>query len=66
MTAQPLNPDWIAQFDQHLKAMFAIDHVDAGLDEAGLARYSDLEPRDAALEFANDYDLDRVDQGWGA
>lgn len=66
MSIQPLTPEWTKQFDQQLKALFGIDHIDAGLDDGDLRLYSDLPPRDAALAFGQDYDLDRVDQGWGA
>lgn len=66
MSIQPLTPDWVQQFDQQLKALFGIDHADAGMDQSDLRLYCDLAPRDAALAFGEDYDLDRVDQGWGA
>lgn len=56
-----LTPEWISQFDHHLKELFAIDHVDAGMDESDLRLYSDLPPREAALAFGDDYDLERVD-----
>lgn len=57
-----MDPDtWLAEFDRHMRQFFAIDHVDAGMDETQLARYRDLAPRDAALTFGNDYDLDFVD-----
>lgn len=36
----------------------------AGLTDTELSRYADLEPKEAALQFGEDYDLDRVDQGW--
>lgn len=55
-----LTPEWIAQFDQHMNELFAIDHTDAGMDESDLRLYSDLSPKDAALAFGDDYDLDRV------
>lgn len=66
MTIQPLTADWVSQFDQHLKALFAIDHNDAGMDDGDLRLFSDLPPRDAALAFGEEFGLDRVDQGWGA
>jgi hypothetical protein len=56
---------WTEQFDQALKKFFAIDHIDAGLDEEQLARYRDLDPQEAALVYGQDYDLDRVDGPWG-
>lgn len=55
---------WLAAFDRALKRHYAIDHVDAGMDEAHLSRYRDLPPHEAALTFGEDYDLDRVDTGW--
>jgi hypothetical protein len=57
-------PEWTLAFDQALMRYFAIDHHDAGLTNTDLARYSDLAPEQAALQFGEDYDLDRVDRGW--
>ena len=48
-----------------MKELFAIDHDDAGMSEEVLLRYADLEPREAALQFGEDYDLQRVDINWG-
>lgn len=44
--------------------MYAINHSDAGMDEQLLVSYYDLEPREAALAFGNDYDLDRMNPLW--
>ena len=55
---------WLTEFDFYMKKFFAIDHQDAGMDEHQLARYRDLPAREAALTYGEDYDLDRVDQGW--
>lgn len=39
-------------------------HQDAGLTDTELSRYSDLQPKEAALTFGEDHDLERVDRGW--
>jgi len=58
-------PDlWLNSFDEHLKKFFGIDHHDAGLSDEHLLRYTDLEPREAALVYGEDYDLDRIDRGF--
>lgn len=59
-----IDPDWLREFDAAMKRLFAIDHDDAGLDEEVLLRYADLIPREAALQYGEDYDLQRVDIGW--
>lgn len=54
-------PDsWLAAFDEHLLSLFGINHIDAGLDDEQLLRYTDLEPREAALVYGEDYDLDKL------
>jgi hypothetical protein len=55
---------WLRDFDATMRKLFAIDHVDAGLDKRALARYADLLAHDAAMQFGEDYDLQRVDIGW--
>lgn len=55
---------WLEQFDKAMLAFYAIDHVDAGMDEATLLRYCDLAPREAALVYGEDYDLHLVDAWW--
>lgn len=55
---------WRDAFNAALKSHFAITIEDAGLTDTELSRYADLEPKAAALQFGEDYDLDRVDQGW--
>lgn len=55
---------WLEQFDQMMLAFYAIDHADAGMDEALLLTYSDLEPREAALVYGEDYDLHLLDAMW--
>lgn len=51
---------WLESFDSYLRKFFHITHIDAGMSDADLERYSDLEPREAALVFGEDYDLDRA------
>ena len=55
---------WRDAFNAALQAHFAITLDDAGLTDTELSRYADLEPKAAALQFGEDYELDRVDQGW--
>lgn len=55
---------WRDAFNAALQSHFAITIEDAGLSDTELSRYADLEPKAAALQFGEDYDLDRVDQGW--
>jgi len=57
-------PDWLREFDAAMKQLFSIDHDDAGMDEEVLSRYADLSPREAALVFGEDYELQRTDIGW--
>lgn len=59
-----ISHEWTLAFDAALMRWFAINHRDAGLTDTDLARYSDLPPEQAALQFGEDYDLDRVDRGW--
>ena len=59
-----INTTWRDAFNDALQAHFAITIGDAGLTGTELSRYADLEPKEAALQFGEDYDLDRVDQGW--
>lgn len=55
---------WLKDFDSEIKHLFAIDHIDAGMDDANLLRYSDLSPREAAVQFGDDYGLDRIPIHW--
>ncbi|HGM5918205.1 TPA: hypothetical protein ACKP5X_000452 [Stenotrophomonas maltophilia] len=55
---------WCTAFNAALQAHFALTIQDAGLTDTELARYADLQPREAALTFGEDHDLDRVDLGW--
>lgn len=59
-------PDWLEHFDQAMLAFYAIDHVDAGMEEKELGWYRDLPPREAALAYGEDYELCRVDTFWPA
>ena len=54
---------WRDAFNAALQSHFAITIGDAGLTDTELSRYADLEPKEAALQFGDDYDLDRVDRG---
>lgn len=56
-----ISETWLAAFDKNLKNFFSIDHKDAGLSDEQLLAYTDLEPRDAALMYGEDYNLDRTD-----
>lgn len=64
VTMLPINPAWLAAFDAELRCLFAIDHQDAGIDASVLGSYADLPPREAALAFGSDYDLERDDAVW--
>ena len=59
MTA--VSPTWLADFDDAMRRHFLLDHEDAGMSDAELLRYADLPPRDAALQFGEDFVLQRVD-----
>ena len=60
----PVDPSWLKEFDVAMKDLFAIDHVDAGMDDEELLRYADLPAREAALMFGNAYDLDSTRSYW--
>lgn len=55
---------WLEAFDNELLCLLAIDHGDAGMDEYLLGCYADLPPREAALAFDSDYDLERDEALW--
>lgn len=59
-----IDKTWLDAFDQAMRTFYAIDHLDAGMDEPMLLRYCDLEPREAALVYGEDYDLHHVDAWW--
>jgi len=64
MTMTRIDAAWLGTFDKELLHLFAIDHSDAGMDEYLLGCYADLPPREAALAFGSDYDLERDDALW--
>ncbi|RTQ89645.1 MULTISPECIES: hypothetical protein [Stenotrophomonas] len=64
MAVTKIDPAWLEAFDKELLHLFAIDHRDAGMDEYLLGCYADLPPREAALAFGSDYDLERDDALW--
>lgn len=55
---------WRDAFNAALQSHFAITIGDAGLTATELSRYADLEPKEAVLQFGENYDLDRVVLGW--
>ena len=57
---------WQSDFEGFMKQFWGMDLNDAGLDQEQIIRYRDLDPKEAALTFGEDYDLDRIDQGWFA
>ncbi|WP_414491565.1 hypothetical protein [Stenotrophomonas maltophilia] len=59
-----INAQWRTAFNAALQAHFALTIQDAGLTDTELSRYSDLPPKEAALTFGEDHDLERVDRGW--
>ena len=59
-----IDVEWLKALDEAMLSLFAIDHSDAGMDEFLLGCYADLPPREAALAFGDDYDLDRDDALW--
>lgn len=52
---------WLTAFDEYLVKFYGINHVDAGLDDELMLGYVDLEPREAALVYGEDYDLHPID-----
>ncbi|HFK2921892.1 TPA: hypothetical protein ACGY72_003094 [Stenotrophomonas maltophilia] len=59
-----INTTWLAAFDKELWLLFCMDHADAGMDDDLLRRYVGLPPREAALAYERDYDLERNDALW--
>jgi len=64
MTVTKIDEEWLKAFDEAMLGLFAIGHSDASMDEFLLGCYADLPPREAALAFGDDYDLDRDDALW--
>jgi len=52
---------WLADFDQTLQRYYAITCEDAGADGTVLQRYADMPAHQAAMAFAEDYDLGPLD-----
>lgn len=48
---------WDKEFDAELKVMFGI-----GINDTDPTYYRDLSPREAALAWGHDYDLERIDR----
>jgi len=64
MTMTPIDAEWLEDFDQALLSLFATNHREAGMDAYLLSCYADLEPREAAMAYGNDYDLTRTPLLW--
>lgn len=56
----PIDAEWLEDFDHALLSLFATNHREAGMDAYLLGWYADLEPREAAMAYGNDYDLART------
>lgn len=61
---QDIDPKWLHDFDDALRKHLALDRAGAGITDEVLARYADLPPRDAVLQYGEDYDLQRTDLDW--
>jgi hypothetical protein len=59
-----IHAEWLRAFDANVKQLLGIDRRDVGLSDEQLSRCADLLPRDAALQFGEDYDVQRVDIDW--
>ncbi|WP_256644148.1 hypothetical protein [Stenotrophomonas sp. 9(2022)] len=59
-----IDAEWLEDFDRALLSLFAISHGEAGMDAYMLGCYADLEPREAAMAYGNDYDLARTPLLW--
>lgn len=55
---------WLSDFDGFLQQFYGIDVLDAGVSEEQLIPYRCVPAREAALEYGEEYDLDRIDRGW--
>ncbi|GAB1406624.1 hypothetical protein MASR1M8_05430 [Thermomonas brevis] len=60
----PIDSKWLEQFDVALQKYLAINREDAGLSDELIVRYADLPPHQAALQYGEDYDLQRIDIDW--
>ncbi len=54
---------WLSDFEGFMKQFWGMDSRDAGMDAQQISHYRDLDPKEAALIFGDDYDLDRIDRG---
>lgn len=61
-----IDRSWLEHLEALFKQRFAMSTSDAGFTAVELARYSDLTPEVAADELGADYDIERVDGGWGS
>lgn len=61
---QDVDAKWLRDFDNALRKYLALDRAGAGITDEVLARYADLPARDAALQYGEDYDLQRTDLDW--
>ncbi len=59
-----IDSEWLQAFDDAMLSFFAIDRADAGMDQFLPECDADLQPREAALAFGEDYELCRVDTFW--
>jgi len=64
MTMTPIDADWLEDFDHALLSLFATTRREAGINAYLLGCYADLEPREAAMAYGNDYDLARTPLLW--
>ena len=59
-------PAWRAALDATLVKYFGLTLEEAGADDVVLQQYADLEGSEAAVAFADDYELARLDWwSWG-
>ena len=59
-----LDVTWLMEFDKALQEHLAIARHDAGITDEVARRYADLPPDEAALQYGEDYDLQRVNRDW--
>ncbi len=52
---------WLRSFDETLHRYYGISREDTGADSQVFERYRELSGDEAAMEFAADHDLDRID-----
>ena len=59
-----LDGKWLLEFDRALQKYLAITRDDAGISDEVASRYAVLSPFRAALQYGEDYDLQRIDIDW--